>query len=421
MGTGTVLGKIHNEMEPTCYTFENGLRFVYLQTSSSVGHLGFFFRAGSRFEMENKIGLAHFLEHCVFKGTKKRNAIQTISRIDEVGGELNAYTAKEELCLHASFPKEYTSRAIELLADIAINPKFPEEELEKEKEIILDEINSYLDSPYDKIFDDFEEELFKGHALGNNILGNKTGIRELTKTDLDSFVKNYFAKDNLVISFVGNIPFTQMKKWLKKHLEPMPAKSLKVRIDSFDGYKVFKEKRKEANYQAHVLLGGMAPGYKDEQRIAMTLLMNILGGPALNSSLNLLLREKHVLAYSVEANYVPYADVGFWQIYLGCESKNLKKAISIVKKELKRIQKSPISLNKLNKAKQQLKGQMALSMDVNSSLMHSLGKSLLTFGQIDTIEEIHRSIDQITPEELLLLAREYLSLSQVSTMVFDLK
>ncbi len=153
----------------------------------------------------------------------------------------------------------------------------------------------------------------------------------------------------------------------------------------------------------------------------MTLLMNILGGPALNSSLNLLLREKHVLAYSVEANYVPYADVGFWQIYLGCESKNLNKAISLVKKELKRIQKSPISLNKLNKAKQQLKGQMALSMDVNSSLMHSLGKSLLTFGQIDTIEEIHRSIDQISPDQLLLLAREHLSLSQVSTMVFDLK
>jgi predicted Zn-dependent peptidase len=381
----------------------------------------FFFRAGSRFENEDKVGLAHFLEHCVFKGTTKRNAIQTISRIDEVGGELNAYTAKEELCLHASFPKEYTSRAIELISDIAINPIFPDKELEKEKEIILDEINSYLDSPYEKIFDDFEEDFFKGHALGNNILGKKEGLSRFTREDLETFVRSYFTKDNLVVSFVGDVSFGKVKKWLDRFIQAMPDKSRHVPIKNFSGYQVFQSTRKEANYQAHAIIGGMAPSYKDEHRIPMSLLMNMLGGPALNSSLNLLLREKHVLAYGVEANYVPYMDVGFWQIYVGSESKNLKKSISIIKKELKRMQTKPISELKLKKAKQQLKGQMALSMDVNSSLMHSFGKSLLTFGQIDTIHEIHKSIDAITASQLCLLAKQYMSKDQLSVLVFDLK
>ena len=407
--------------EPTCYKFDNGLRLVHLHKATEVGHLGFFFRAGSRFEKKNKVGLAHFLEHCVFKGTQKRNAIQTISRIDEVGGELNAYTAKEELCLHASFPIEYTSRAIELLADIAVNPVFPKEELIKEKEIILDEINSYLDSPYEKIFDDFEEDLFKGHALGNNILGKKEGLNNFKKKDLEQFVKSYFTKDNLVVSYVGEVPFKKVVKYLDKYLKNMPEKSLIDSYDNFSNYKPFDINRKEANYQAHAVIGGMAPSYKDDDRIAMTLLMNILGGPALNSSLNILLREKHVLAYGVEANYVPYADIGFWQVYVGSESKNLKKSIKLIKRELKKMQNTSFTEGRLKKAKQQLKGQLALSMDSNSGLMHNLGKSFLAFGQIDTIQEIHKSIDEITSIQLKKLANKYMEASQISTLVFDLK
>ena len=186
-------------MEPNCITFENGIRLVYHHKPSAVAHIGFFFRAGSRFEKEHQTGLAHFLEHCVFKGTKKRSGIQTISRLDEVGGELNAYTAKEELCLHASFPKEHTARAIELLSDISVNPTFSRNEVKKEKEIVIDEINSYLDSPFDKIFDDFEEEFFKGHSLGNNILGKKEELAKFTQKDLNEFVTAYFSKENLVV------------------------------------------------------------------------------------------------------------------------------------------------------------------------------------------------------------------------------
>lgn len=408
-------------MEPTCITYKSGLRLVYLHKSSEVAHVGFFFRAGSRFEKKNQTGLAHFLEHCVFKGTKKRNGIQTISRIDEVGGELNAYTAKEELCLHASFPKSHTARALELLSDISINPVFTKKEVEKEKEIIFDEINSYLDSPYDKIFDDFEEELFKGHALGNNILGVKEGLANLNKKDLEGFVKDYFSKENLVVSFVGDISLKVIERMLGKHLHAMPEKGSQVKIDPFSGYKPFRIVRKEANYQAHLVMGGMAPSYFNTSRTAMAMLMNMIGGPAMNATLNISLRERHVLAYSVEANYVPYADVGFWQVYVGCESKNIKKSLKLIENELDRLQKKPISTAKLKKVKQQFKGQLALSMDVNSGLMHSLGKSLLAFGQIDTIEEIHKSIDSISADELQKLAQTYMQKSEVSSLVFDLK
>ena len=408
-------------MEPTCITYKSGLRLVYLHKPSEVAHVGFFFRAGSRFEKENQTGLAHFLEHCVFKGTKKRNGSHTISRIDEVGGELNAYTAKEELCLHASFPKSHTARAFELLSDISINPVFTKKEVEKEKEIIFDEINSYLDSPYDKIFDDFEEELFKGHALGNNILGVKEGLENLNKNDLEGFVKDYFSKENLVVSFVGDISLKVIERMLGKHLHAMPERGSQVEIDPFSGYKPFRMVRKEANYQAHLVMGGMAPSYFNESRTAMAMLMNMIGGPAMNATLNISLRERHVLAYSVEANYVPYADVGFWQVYVGCESRNIKKSIKLIEKELDRLQKKPISAAKLTKVKQQFKGQLALSMDVNSGLMHSLGKSLLAFGQIDTIEEIHKSIDKISSDELQKLAQTYMRKSEVSSLVFDLK
>ena len=408
-------------MEPNCITFENGIRLVYLHKPSAVAHIGFFFRAGSRFEKEHQTGLAHFLEHCVFKGTKKRSGIQTISRLDDVGGELNAYTAKEELCLHASFPKEHTARAIELLSDISVNPTFSRNEVKKEKEIVIDEINSYLDSPFDKIFDDFEEEFFKGHSLGNNILGKKEELAKFTQKDLNEFVTAYFSKENLVVSFVGDIPLKSIEKHLKKHIKDMPAKGADIQINPFSGYQPFNIIRKESNYQAHVVLGGMAPNYFDVQRTAMAMLMNMLGGPAMNATLNISLRERHVLAYSIEATYVPYADVGFWQIYVGCESKNIKKSIRLIHKELLRIQNKKISKAKLTRLKQQFKGQLALSMDVNSGLMHSLGKSLLAFGQIDTIEDMHKSIDKITADDIQVLAHKYMQTSEISSLIFDLK
>lgn len=404
---------------PTIHTLSNGVRVVYLHVPNQVAHIGYFFGAGSRFEQENQVGLAHFLEHCVFKGTHKRKAIHILSRIDSVGGELNAYTAKEELCLHASFSKEHTAKAIDLLSDISIHSTFPPKEIEKEKEVILDELNSYMDNPGEKIFDDFEAALFKNHALGNNILGTKESVESFTESDLNEFVNNYFTADNLVISFVGNVSYSRLEKLLENSLVGIPLTATRKETLPFTTYKPFHIRTKEANYQAHAIIGGIAPSYKSDDRIPMSLLINILGGPALNSRLNLSVREKHGLAYNVEASYTTYIDTGFWQIYIGSESKNLDKAIELIYKEIKIIATKELTSVQLHRAKEQLKGHLALGMDSNSGLMQGLGKSMLAFNQVDTIQEIHQEIDKITSQSLMEMANRFMDRSVCSELIFD--
>lgn len=405
--------------QPSIHTLANGVRVVYLHVPNQVAHLGYFFAAGSRFETENQVGLAHFLEHCVFKGTQKRKAIHILSRIDSVGGELNAYTAKEEMCLHASFSKEHTAKAIDLLSDISIHSIFPPKEIEKEKEVILDELNSYMDSPSDKIFDDFEAELFKNHSLGNNILGTKESVESFTRADLENFVGSYFTADNLVISFVGNVSYSRLEKLLLNSLEGIPLTAQRNEVVPFLDYKPFHIRTKEANYQTHGVIGGMAPSYKSESRIPMSLLINLLGGPALNSRLNLTVREKYGLAYTVEASYNTYADTGFWQIYLGSESKNIDKAIELIYKEVKLLETKELTSIQLHRAKEQLKGHLALGMDSNSGLMQGLGKSMLAFNQIDTLQEMHQEIDKITSKQLLEMAATFMKRDNCSELIFD--
>ena len=405
--------------QPSIHTLPNGVRVVYLYVPNQVAHLGYFFAAGSRFEAENQVGLAHFLEHCVFKGTHKRKAISILSRIDSVGGELNAYTAKEEMCLHASFSKEHTAKAIDLLSDISIHSIFPPKEIEKEKEVILDELNSYMDNPGEKIFDDFEAELFKNHSLGNNILGTKESVESFTCADLENFVSSYFTADNLVIAFVGNVSYSRLEKLLLNSLEGIPLTAQRNEVVPFFDYKPFHIRTKEANYQTHGVIGGMAPSYKSDNRIPMSLLINLLGGPALNSRLNLTVREKYGLAYTVEASYNTYADTGFWQIYLGSESKNIDKAIELIYKEVKLLETKELTSIQLHRAKEQLKGHLALGMDSNSGLMQGLGKSMLAFNQIDTLQEIHQGIDKITSKQLLEMAATFMKREASSELIFD--
>ncbi len=405
--------------EPICLTLSNGIRLVHLKVPNQVAHLGFFFAAGSRFESSSQMGLAHFIEHCVFKGTEKRKAYHILSRIDAVGGELNAYTAKEELCLYASFSKKYTARAIELLADIAIRSTFPEKEIDREKEVIIDELNSYMDSPSDRIFDDFEARLFKGHSLGFNILGTKKTVQRFNTNDLRTFAKDFFTRDNLVVSYVGNMSAEKMASLLEMQLAEMPASGNRPKIVEFTNYEPFEHREKEANFQAHAIIGSIGPGYHDQNRVAMALLINVLGGPALNSRLNLSVREKYGLAYSVEASYQTYADTGYWQVYLGTESKNLEKATSLVYKELDRMMNESFSSVQLHRAKEQLKGQLALGMDSNSGIMQGLGKSMLVFNQIDTLAEIHASIDKITQTQLSEIASTYFAPHLRSVLVYD--
>jgi predicted Zn-dependent peptidase len=408
------------EIKPKIFTLSNGIRVVYLHAPAHVAHLGITVLGGSRYEKPGEDGLAHFLEHCIFKGTTKRKAFHVLSRLDSVGGELNAYTAKEEICVYASFTKEHIRRASELLADITLHSNFPLKEIQKEKEIILDEINSYLDSPSDKIFDDFEAHLFKDHALGNNILGTKERVQSFTQEHLIDYVGRFFTAENMVISFVGDISIKRLEKILEEDFKACKKGTSLQAVDSFESLQPFRIRSKEANYQVHAIVGGIAPSYKDETRRGMTLLTNILGGPALNSRLILSIREKYGYSYNVEASYTSYAETGFWSVYLGTDQKYIDKSVALIYKELKLLRTKKMGSLQLNRSKEQLKGHLALGLDSNSGLMLGLGKSLLLFNQIDTIEEIYEGIDRLTASELLEIANTYFSEENCSELIFDL-
>jgi len=408
------------ELEPSIVALSNGIRLVYMHAPGQVAHLGVTVLAGSRYEESNEEGLAHFLEHCIFKGTAHRRSLHILSRLDSVGGELNAYTTKEEICVYASFTKEHLKRASELLADIVLNSNFPEKEIQKEKEIVLDEINSYLDSPGDKIFDDFEALLFKNHPLGTNILGTKESVSGFHRDDLLNYMKRFFFAENIVVSFVGDVPLSRVVKLLEKDYGMLKHSALQVEPRPFFGYEPFKVRSKEANFQAHAVIGGIAPGYKDESRRGMTLLTNVLGGPALNSRLILSIREKYGYSYNIEANYSPYADIGYWTIYFGTDQKYLEKTLKLVYKELRIMREQALSPVQLKKAKEQLKGHLALSLDSNSGIMLGLGKSLLLFNQIDSIREIYNAIDKLTTSELQEIAAQYFDESVISELIFEI-
>ena len=407
------------EIEPIIVPLSNGIRLVYMHTPSPVAHMGVTVLAGSRYEHSQEAGLAHFLEHCIFKGTTKRRSLHILSRLDSVGGELNAYTTKEEICVYASFTKEYFKRSSELLADIVLNSNFPEKEIQKEKEIVLDEINSYLDSPSDKIFDDFEELLFQNHPLGTNILGTKESVSGFTRKELMDYIQRFFFAENIVISFVGDVPLNKLVQTIEKDFSTLKRSALQVTPLPFTDYKPFQIRSQEGNFQAHAVIGGIAPGYNNEQRRGMTLLTNVLGGPALNSRLILTIREKYGYTYNIEASYSPYADIGYWTIYFGTDQKYLEKTRKLVYKEIKLMREEALSEIQLKKAKEQLKGHLALSLDSNSGIMLGLGKSLLLFNQIDSIQEIYSAIDKLTVKELREIAAEYFDESKVSELIFE--
>lgn len=409
------------DIHPEIIHFPNGLRLVYLHKDTAVGHFGVNVLAGSRYEQAHEEGLAHFIEHSIFKGTEKRRAFHILSRLDSVGGELNAYTAKEEIVIYASFTNTYLQRAIELISDITFHSTFPEKELEKEKEVVLDELNSYLDSPSDRIFDDFETHLFKGHPLGGNILGTEKTVRSFTKQHLKDYISRFFTLRNMVVSYVGSEPLKKVKYLVEKYFSDENSKEVLHDLGLFRPNPTFKIKESFGNYQTHAITGGLAPGHSDVSRHGMTLLTNMLGGPALNSRLTLSIREKHGYSYSVEANYTPYADTGFWTIYLGTDSKYLEKSLRLVQKELKLLREQKMGLSQLSRAKEQLKGQIALSLEGNTGLMLGLGKSLLLFDQIDTITDIYKEIDAITAEDLLAISNEFFNENNQSELIFDLK
>lgn len=409
------------EIEPEIIELANGLRLVCLQKDTLVSHLGVSVLAGSRYETLHEEGIAHFIEHCIFKGTKKRKAYHILSRLDSVGGELNAYTTKEELVVYASFTNQHLNRAVELLSDLLFHSTFPSKEIEKEKEVILDELNSYLDTPGERIFDEFEAHLFQNHSLGGNILGRIETIRQFTKKDILNYIERYFTLKNMVVSYVGPKSTKQVQKLVSNYFTATSTREIKPKLPVFKPNKAFDIVEKIGNFQSHVIIGGLAPNYHDDARRAMTLLMNIIGGPALNSRLSLSIREKYGYSYNIEANFTPYVDTGFWTIYLGTDQKYLKKSIKLVQKELALFCNKELGVKQLNQAKEQLKGQIALSLEGNSGLMLGLGKSLLVFNHIDTIETIYNEIDAITSKDILETAQKYLNPKMQNKLVYEIK
>lgn len=406
------------ELDPVIFSLSNGLKVIYQHQEAFVAHLGVMAQAGSRYERHDEEGLAHFLEHCIFQGTEKRKAIDVLSDLDSLGGELNAYTNKEELCVHASFRKAHFDIAADLISDIIQKASFPRKEVNKEREVVIDEINSYLDTPSERIFDEFEEFVFNGHSIGRNTLGTKESLKRFGSKELKSYMSRLFTVDNMVVSFVGSLELDEVKETLERYFASVPNSESAKENGEIEAFVPFEKIDKKANYQCHLVMGGRAPSYIEDDRKAMSLLINVLGGPAMNSRLNLSVREKFGYAYNVEAGFSSYSDTGIWSVYLGTDKKHLKNATALVKTELKKLIDQGLSTEELKLAKEQIKGHLALSLDSNLELMLHLAKSLLIFGKVDSMAELYDEIDEITTEEIQSAAKKWFSPENTGVLTF---
>lgn len=401
------------------FVLKNGIRIVHQEVSSPVSHFGVLINTGSRDEEETEQGIAHFIEHVIFKGTKTRKAFHILNRIEDVGGELNAYTTKEETAVYATFLSEYYQRSVELIADILFNSVFPAKELEREKEVIYEEINSYKDSPSELIFDEFEEILFDGHPIARNILGLPEQIKTFSKDDILRFMDENYHTDQMVLSSVGNIPMSKMIRLAEKYFGHVPEKiRTKKRLDEYI-YRPETRIVQKDTFQAHCIVGNVAPNIYSQQRMPMVLLNNILGGQSMNSRLNMALRERNGMAYNVESSYTGYSDTGEFSIYFGTDKENLEQAQALAYKELRKMQESPLGIVQLSRAKKQLIGQLAISTENREDLMLSLGKSMLFFNQVDPLEAIFKKIESIEAKEIMEIANQVFCESTNSTLIYQ--
>jgi predicted Zn-dependent peptidase len=408
-------------MEYNLVELKNGIRIIHKHTESDVAHCGFTINTGSRDENLAENGITHFIEHAIFKGTAKRKAYHILNRIDNVGGEINAFTTKENTSIYASFTKIYFERALELLTDILFNSTYPENELLKEKEVIIDEINSYQDSPYEQIYDDFEELIFKDHPLGMNILGTIKSVKKINRKNILDFIQKNYQTNQIVFSVVGNIDFKKIKKLCEKYLNDIPEKSNKLNRKEFTNYQPTNTTIQKDVYQTHCIIGNTTYGAHDKNKNGLILLNNILGGPAMNSRLNMGIREKYGFTYNIESAYTMYADTGLFYIYLGTDQKYIAKSIQLVKRELKILRDKKISSTQLHKAKQQIIGQTTLSEENNCNVMLGMGKSLLLYNKVDDLKETFEKINALTENELLEIANEVFDEKSLSSLTFSPK
>ena len=415
-------------MKYNTHTLDNGLRIIHLPSDSKVVYCGYQINAGTRNEEPGEEGLAHFCEHVTFKGTERRKAWHILNCLESVGGDLNAYTNKEGTVYYSAILKEHIARAVNLLSDIVFHSVYPQAEIDKEVEVICDEIESYNDSPAELIYDEFENILFKGNSLGHNILGTAEQVRQFTTEDALRFTRKLYRPDNAVFFAYGDIDFKKLVTLLKRSVG---SEELRVKNEEFNSREEERMKGEESNspkgqtivmekhtHQAHVMIGTQAYDVHDDRRMPLYLLNNILGGPGMNAKLNLALREHNGLVYTVESTMVAYGDTGTWSIYFGCDEHDVKRCLRLVRKELDKFMEKPLSDAQLRAAKKQIKGQIGVACDNRENFALDFGKSFLHYGWEKNVDRLYEQVDAITAQQMQAVAQELFDEHRLTTLIF---
>ena len=415
---GPFVGPFFDMMKYNIATLDNGLRIIHLPNTSKIAYCGYQIKAGTRNEKPGDEGLAHFCEHVTFKGTQTHTSTAIINKLESVGGDLNAFTNKEDTVFYSAIPVEHFAKAVDVLSDIVFYSIFPQAEIDKEVEVICDEIESYNDSPAELIYDEFENLVFKGHPLGHNILGSADRVRGFATADAMRFTQQYYRPDNAIFFVYGNIDFKRLVKTLEKLTPKQQQESLAVEAQMVANGKLPELTiLNHDTHQAHVMIGNRAYSATHPLRIPLYLLNNMLGGPGMNARLNVILRERRGLVYSVESSMVCYGDTGLWAVYFGCDPHDVNRCVRLVKGEFKRLMEKPLSEKTLAAAKKQIKGQLAVACDNNENFAIDFGKSFLHFGDEKDIEKLYQKIDAVTAEQIQQVAKEIFNKDSLATLV----
>ncbi len=406
-------------------TLANGLRVIHLPSDSPVVYCGFGIRAGSCQETDDKEGVAHFCEHVTFKGTVRRSALQILNTLERVGGDLNAFTNKEDTVFYAAVLRDHLPKAVDLLCDIVFHSTFPEVEVRRELDVICDEIESYNDSPAELIYDDYENLLFRGHPLGHNILGDREVVAQFTADDARAFTQKHYRPDNAVFFAYGDVDFQKLVRLLERHgnrAEDRPTAFSPETTPQETTYTDPDERMhlvKRNTHQAHVMLGCRTFRFDDKRRLPLYLLNNLLGGPGMNARLNLSLRERNGLVYTVESSMANYHDTGVWSVYFGCDHHDVKRCLQLVHRELDRLVQAPLSSRQLQDAKRQLKGQIVIACDNREQYALDFAKSFLHYDKTRDINLLLQQIDALTADALLDVAQSVFAPERLQTLVYE--
>ena len=385
---------------------KNGIQFIHYPVSSPISYIGLLINTGSRDELKNELGAAHMMEHMLFKSTKRRNTNQILNYIDEIGGELNAYTTKENTFIYASLVSDFEDRAFDLISDITFESVFPPKELEKEKAVVMDEINSYKEDPSEEIGDQFDELLFNSHGLGTPILGTEKSVASFTANKLIKFHRRTYTTDQMVICYIGASDLKSVLSKVEKYFGELKTTKRKFKREKFRKYKPFHVSLEKDNHSCHAMLGNIAYDVYHKNRIPFFILNNLLGGPSLNSRLSLNIREKYGYTYFIESNYSAFEDTGMWWIYYATEKKNFEKTGVLIQKELQKLRDKKLSETQMFHIKRQVKGQLAIANENYSNLLHTICRNFLFYNHFESLEKTYHKIDGITSNQLWNIAND---------------